>query len=135
LFVHGRFFGRPEARHLFGSGSAGLRLFAAIDRQDVDAFTARPSEDVRFRFGNAAGTRGRAAVHEAVVAFFRSVSALRHELSNSWHCADHTLGRGRVTCTRHDGSMLSVPFANVFRMHDGKIREYDIYVDISQVYA
>lgn len=111
-----------------------LELFAAIDSKDVDAFAAHLCEDVRFRFGNAARIQGRDAVCDAVTAFLRSVAAVHHDVSNTWHSADHALCRGHVTYTRHDGLLLNVPFANVFRMRAGRIAEYDIYVDIGRLY-
>jgi hypothetical protein len=37
--------------------------------------------------------------------------------------------------TRHDGSALSVPFADVFKMRGELAREYLIYVDASRLYT
>lgn len=112
-----------------------FELFAVIDRQDADAFADYLREDVKFRFGNTASTRGRLAVRDAVAGFLRSIASVRHEISNTWHSADHVICRGRVTYTRQDGSLLTVPFANIFKVKEGKIADYDIYVDISQLYA
>ena len=39
--------------------------------------------------------------------------------------------QGQVTYTRHDGSQLSVPFANIFKLRDGLIGEYRIFGDFS----
>jgi len=40
-----------------------------------------------------------------------------------------------VTYTRHDGSVLTVPFANVFEMRGDKIAAYRIYVDNSLLFG
>jgi hypothetical protein len=41
---------------------------------------------------------------------------------------------GDVTYTRHDGSALEAKFANVFKMEGDLIKEYNIYVDASDLY-
>jgi limonene-1,2-epoxide hydrolase len=40
-----------------------------------------------------------------------------------------------VTYTRHNGSSLSVPFANVFELKGDKIASYRIYIDNSALFA
>jgi hypothetical protein len=40
-----------------------------------------------------------------------------------------------VTYTRHDGSILTVPFADVFLMAGDKVRDYRVYMDASALYA
>ena len=40
-----------------------------------------------------------------------------------------------VTNTRHDGSRISIPFANVFEYRDSLIADYRIYIDIGLLYA
>jgi len=42
---------------------------------------------------------------------------------------------GEVTYTRHDGSRVTLPFANVFRLRDDLISEYLIYADLAPLYA
>ena len=51
-------------------------LFAAIDAQDGAAFVSYLTDDAVFRFGSAPPVRGRAAVQEAVEAFFASIAGL-----------------------------------------------------------
>jgi hypothetical protein len=50
-------------------------LFESIDNQDTETFTAFLSDDVLFRFGNAAPMRGNAAVCDAVKGFFASIQS------------------------------------------------------------
>ena len=40
---------------------------------------------------------------------------------------------GFVTYIRHDDSFLSVPFADVFSLRQGKIAEYLIFADLSRL--
>jgi hypothetical protein len=42
---------------------------------------------------------------------------------------------GVVTYTRHDGSTLQVPFANVMKLRPGGIHDYRIFTDNSALFA
>jgi hypothetical protein len=41
---------------------------------------------------------------------------------------------GEVTYTCHDGTVLSVPFANVFELRGDKFAAYRSYIDISWLF-
>ena len=110
------------------------RLFSSIDNRDGDAFAAFLADDVEFRFGNAEPVKGRAAVHAAVSGFFQSISAVRHQLDRVWRTDDAAVCHGNVTYTRHDGSTLGVPFANVMYLRDGLVVNYLIFADVSSLY-
>ncbi|MBI4989919.1 MAG: nuclear transport factor 2 family protein [Rhodocyclales bacterium] len=109
-------------------------LFAAIDRQDAEAFAGFLAEDARFAFGNLPAVAGRAAVRDFVAGFFSSIRAVSHRVPDAWQTDDTVVCRGEVTYTRHDGSTLSVPFANVLTMSGDKVRDYRIYMDASALY-
>lgn len=110
-------------------------LFAAIDAKDTEQFLEYLSESPRFRFGSAPAVEGRAAVREAVQAFFDSIAGLEHSLSASASVGTTLFTEGDVTYTRHDGSMITLPFADVFELRDGRIADYKIYMDIGPLYA
>lgn len=106
-------------------------LFTAIDARDAQAFSSFLSPDVEFIFANAPPLHGREQAQIAVAGFFASLAGLQHELTEHWQCGDSLIMRGKVTYTRHDGSQLSVPFANIFKLRDGLIGEYRIFGDFS----
>ena len=110
-------------------------LFAAIDEKDTTAFVAFLTEDARFRFGSAPAATGRDAISAAVDGFFQSIAGLRHRIDLTLREGDTLVCEGQVTYTRHDGSELALPFANVFAMDDGRIADYKIYMDIGPLYA
>jgi ketosteroid isomerase-like protein len=110
-------------------------LFAANDQRDPARFSEHLCEDVDFRFGNAAPLHGRQPVHELVAGFFPVIGGIRHDLAEAWEFGDSAICRGEVTYARHDGRVLTVPFANVFKCRDGRILEYLIYVDNSALFA
>jgi len=111
------------------------RLFAAIDSKDAAAFADFLTEDAVFRFGNAAPVSGKPPIREMLTGFFTSIRALRHEVTDAWILPDVVVAIGQVTYTRLDGSTLSVPFADVFKMRGELALEYLIYVDASRLYT
>ena len=108
--------------------TACRELFLSIDRRDTDAFLAFLSDDVVFRFGNAAPVQGKAAVGAMIQGFFESIAGLRHEVLEVWEEPETVICHGIVTYTRADASTLSVPFANILQYTGDTIREYLIFV-------
>jgi ketosteroid isomerase-like protein len=110
-------------------------LFQHVDSKDLKSFGELLCEDVLFRFGNAEPVTGRDAVRELLHGFLHSIQGLRHEVAAYWEIEDTVFFHGFVSYTRHDASVLRVPFANLFRLRDGLIREYLIFIDGSELYA
>lgn len=110
-------------------------LFSVIDRKDAVAFAGFLAEDARFCFGNLPAVEGRAAIRDFVAAFFAGIRAVSHRVPDVWQADDTVICRGEVTYTRHDGSTLTVPFANVLMMSGDKVRDYRIYMDASALFA
>jgi ketosteroid isomerase-like protein len=111
------------------------QLFAAIDAMQADTFAAFLTEDARFTFGNAPSVNGRAAIRDAVAAFFGTIKGLRHEITDLWEVGETVICQLAITYTRHDNQVVAIPAANIFRMRDKLIRDYLIYIDLSPVYA
>ncbi len=111
------------------------QLFDAIDSRDARAFASFLTQDCRFRFGNLPQTEGRAAIEAFVAGFFSSIEALSHQIVASWEVPDGLICHGLVSYTRHDGSRLTVPFANVLKTTDAGIEEYLIFADTSALYV
>lgn len=109
-------------------------LFQAIDAMDAEKFVSFLTDDGVFRFGNGPAAEGREAIREAVAQFFGSVHALRHRLLGVWSLPDVVFCEGEVTYTRKDRSEVTLPFFNVFKLQDGKVREYSIYADVTPLY-
>jgi hypothetical protein len=110
------------------------QLFHSIDNQNAEAFVAFLSDNVHFQFGNAAPVRGKVAVGDAVRGFFGSIKTLRHNVIETLEQPGTVICHGTVTYTRHDSSILSVPFANIFKLEADLIKDYLIYVDVSELY-
>lgn len=109
-------------------------LFQSIDDRNPEAFLAFLSDDVSFRFGNAEPAIGKTRVGDVVRGFFGSVQSLRHDVIETWEQQGTVICHGVVTYARHDSSILRVPFANIFKLDSDLIKEYLIYVDVSELY-
>ena len=119
-----------------GDASEALlrELFGAIDTMDTARFVQSLTPDAVFRFGSAPPVTGRRAVADAVGGFFSSIAGLRHALARTIADDRALVCEGEVTYTRHDGSEITLPFANVFELEDGLIAHYKIYADIGPLY-
>jgi len=110
-------------------------LFDSVDAQDTPRFVGFLSPDAEFRFGSAPAVSGTAQIAAAVDGFFSTIAGCRHRLGNTW-IEDGTIAcEGEVTYRRHDGSEITLPFANVFEMAGDLISRYKIYIDIAPLYA
>ncbi len=110
------------------------KLFSAIDSKNTDLFCSFLTDDCIFTLGNFPPAVGKDAIRTSVQQFFDSISALSHTNLKTYTDGDYIFVRGDVTYTRHDGSQLEVEYLNHFRMQDGKIADYRVFADISQLY-
>ncbi len=119
-------------------GAAGDKaggMFAAIDRQDTEAFVAYLTEDAVFCFGSAPAVQGRDAIRAAVDGFFGTIAACSHDVHKTLASGSTLVCEGEVTYRRHDGSEITLPFTDVFEYDGELIAHYKIYIDIGPLYA
>lgn len=109
-------------------------LFDSIDAMDSDLFASFLSKDCRFQFGNMPEVTGVQNIKAFVAGFFDSIESLSHTIVNSWNIPGGAVFHGRVTYTRKDGSILTIPFANILKMNSSGITEYMIFADTSQLH-
>jgi ketosteroid isomerase-like protein len=112
------------------------RLFAAIDARDAAAFVDLLTPDAQFTFGSTPTVTGSGAIGIAAGQFFAAIASCRHRLLRTLTGSDRAAiaCEGIVTYTRHDGSTVSVPFANVLELRGEKIAAYRIYIDNSPLF-
>jgi ketosteroid isomerase-like protein len=110
-------------------------MFAALDAKDVEALGAWMTDDVRLQIGNTPAVNGKAGFVGSLQAFFASVASVRHTVTNVWSDIDAVIVELRVHYTRFDGAELTLPCCNVFRVRDGAVADYRVYMDITPVYA
>lgn len=110
-------------------------IFTSIDSQDAEGFASFLEENCLFRFGNLPAVHGAGKVREFVCGFFESIHSLEHQVTESWAIPGGIVCHGTVAYTRHDMSVLTVPFSNIFKLKDDKILEYLIFADTSGLYS
>jgi len=110
-------------------------LFASIDAKDTRRFLAFLTDDAEFVFGNAPPAAGKRAIGAAVEGFFGTIRASRHDIVRTWAQPGHVICQGNVTYTRHDGSAITLPFANILGMRDSLISDHRLYIDATPLFA
>jgi ketosteroid isomerase-like protein len=113
-------------------------LFEALDAGDTSRALDLMTEDVGFRFGSAEPTVGRAAIAANATAMAGTVASLSHELLAVWTVEKPepaVLCEMAVTYQRQDGSSVTLPCLNVFRLRNERIADYRIYMDVHPVFA
>ncbi len=111
------------------------RLFECIDARDTAGFVAFLTDEAEFRFGSAEPIQGKAVIAAAVDGFFGSIQGSRHRIEHTWHDNETRVCHGAVRYTRHDGSQVTVPFANVFYMDGERVSRYLIHIDLAPLFA
>ncbi|MBE0640099.1 MAG: nuclear transport factor 2 family protein [Bacteroidales bacterium] len=110
-------------------------VFKAVDNSDAKGLADFMTEDAVFRFSNNPEVIGKANIIPFLDGFFQSIRGTRHDQIEAWEIPGGYAMNGQVTYTRHDGSTYPCWFANTFKMKDGKIKEYLIFVDNSKLYS
>ena len=109
-------------------------LFSAIDAFDTKTFVSFLDGEANFKFGNMPVVKGKDAIFEFVAGFFQAIKGIRHTNLESWELEDIRFVNGTVSYTRLDGSTLTVNFSNTFKLRGGKIRDYLIFIDNSELF-
>ena len=110
-------------------------IFADVDAFDPDKFVAHLTPDATFRFANADPVTGRAAVKEAVAGFFSSIAGLTHHILNVYEVGDIVIAQIDVEYRRQDGKSVTVPNADILVFDGDLVRDWQIYIDVTPVYA
>lgn len=110
-------------------------LFKAVDAKDTERFLGFLTDQARFRFGSAPPAQGKEAIRAAVDGFFSTIAGCHHVLARVLAEGDVIICEGEVTYTRHDGSEISLPFANIFELEGELIAAYKIYADAGPLYT
>ena len=92
------------------------RIFDILDAQDVVGFGKLLTDDAEVRFGNGPSMSGKAAIAEGQFGFFSAISAMKHSLTaeSLWAKDGSFVIEGTAIYTRHDGSVVEIPVADVF---------------------
>ena len=111
-------------------------LIRAVDAADQNVIATLTAADVHFRFGNSAPTDSQSELLAAARYFRDAVADLRHTILDLWEVDEGTVvALMDVYYRRLDGRELTLPCCNVFRVHNGVVNDYRIYMDVNPVLA
>jgi ketosteroid isomerase-like protein len=112
-------------------------LLDAVENRDLESMGAFVADDLHFRFGNADPTDTKADFAATMDAFVSGIAGLRHEVIDMWQLQEGNTIALIVTMDVHykrlDGHQLVLPCCDVFRVRDGLIYDYRIYMDVNPV--
>lgn len=110
-------------------------LYNAIDAKNTAKLVGNMTGDSIFRFANLPAVEGKENIAAFLDGFFQSIKAIRHSNLEYWNTAGVWFVTGNVNYTRHNDSVLKVPFGVLLRMKNDLIREWLIFVDNSELYS
>jgi len=108
--------------------------YQSIDNADSAKFASFITPNGIFRFANIPAVKGNKPIEEFVDGFFKSLKGISHSNLESWSVDNAIFVNGNVKYTRHNNTTLEVPFSCTWKMEDGLIDEYLIFIDNSELY-
>ncbi|BAZ70763.1 ethyl tert-butyl ether degradation EthD (plasmid) [Fischerella sp. NIES-4106] len=109
------------------------RLFARGEAFDSEGFIEFFTDTPVYQFGNFAPCFTKAAIKQSVDAFFSQVSALYHEIKMMWEVGNVVFVEMDVIYWRKDGSVVTLPCCDIFRLEGNKFSELRIFMDANPV--
>ncbi len=109
-------------------------ILQAIDSMEPTQFAKLLTDDSKFKFGNFPEETGKEAIEKAQTSFYSSIKGLKHEVVHSWHDKSSIVAEMNVTYTRHDGSTITLPVTDVFKIKNNKVAGTYIYMDVAPLY-
>ena len=115
-----------------------MDVFATMDSGDLDGMIEHMTDDVTTQFGNNAEICGKAAFRGLFNWVGQAISGLHHDVVDLWHAVedfDVWVAQLSVSYRLLDGTTVTLPCCNVFRMRGDLVCEYRVYIDIGPVLA
>ncbi|BAY50072.1 ethyl tert-butyl ether degradation EthD (plasmid) [Scytonema sp. HK-05] len=109
------------------------RLFARGEAFDSEGFIEFFTDTPVYQFGNFPPCFTKAAIKQSVDAFFSQVSALYHEIKMMWEVGEVVFVEMDVIYWRKDGSVVTLPCCDIFRLEGDKFSELRIFMDANPV--
>ncbi|WP_225895678.1 AtaL-like protein [Dendronalium phyllosphericum] len=124
----------PLADKLPGTISdLALRLFARGESFDAHGFSELFTEAPVYQFGNYAPCLTKAEIQQSTAAFFSQIAALYHDIKMLWEVGNTLFLEMDVIYWRKDGSVVTLPCFDTFRVEGDKFSELRIFMDANPV--
>jgi uncharacterized protein (TIGR02246 family) len=105
-------------------------MCAAADAGDGTTFASYFSADATFRFGNQDPLTGRAAIAASTEATVDAIWPVRHVVDQVARIDNQLYCRFTIIATPPDDTQQELPCVTVAELHDGKITDYRVHMDI-----
>jgi predicted SnoaL-like aldol condensation-catalyzing enzyme len=110
------------------------RLFSRGEAFDSEGFITFFTDTPVYQFGNFDVCLDKAAIKKSADNFFSQIDAVYHEIKMIWEEGDVVFVEMDVLYWRKDGSMVSLPCSDIFRVEGDKFSELRIFMDVNPVF-
>jgi len=110
-------------------------MYRMVDAMDTPGFVNLFTDDGIFRWANMAPVAGKTDINAFLTGFFQSIKAISHTDLEYWEVPGIRFATGYVNYTRHNDSLLRVPFSVILKFKGELINEFLIFVDTSELYT
>jgi hypothetical protein len=109
-------------------------MYRRVDAMNTAGFVNLFTQDGSFRWANMPPVVGKQNITAFLTAFFQSIKAISHTDLEYWDVQGIKFATGYVNYTRHNGTILKVPFSVILKFKGELINEFLIFVDTSELY-
>lgn len=111
-------------------------LIGLFERMDVETALSNFTENAHYRFGNYPPAIGKKAIREATMASHLDyIKGISFDIKSMWENADSVICELEINYIRNDGSVLTLPCTDIFRMEGDKVKEMLVYMDPSPLFV
>ncbi|MBD2203576.1 nuclear transport factor 2 family protein [Calothrix sp. FACHB-1219] len=110
------------------------RLFSRGEAFDSAGFVTFFTDTPVYQFGNFDVCLDKESIKKSADAFFSKIDAVYHEIKVIWEEGDAVFVEMDVLYWRKDGSMISLPCFDIFRVEGDKFSELRIFMDVNPVF-
>ncbi|VEP12874.1 Ethyl tert-butyl ether degradation EthD (fragment) [Hyella patelloides LEGE 07179] len=109
-------------------------LFSRGEAFDSQGFITFFTDTPVYQFGNFEVCFDRESIKKSADNFFSQIDAVYHEIKMIWELGDLVFVEMDVIYWRKDGSVVSLPCCNIFRVEGDKFSELKIFMDVNPVF-
>lgn len=110
------------------------RLFSRGEAFDSEGFVTFFTDTPVYQFGNFDVCLDKQSIKKSADNFFSQINAVYHEIKAMWEVGDVVFVEMDVAYWRKDGSMISLPCSDIFRVEGDKFSELRIFMDVNPVF-
>ena len=110
------------------------RLFSRGEAFDAEGFVTFFTDTPLYQFGNFEVCLDKESIKQSAYNFFSKISAVYHEIKMIWELGDVVFVEMDVLYWRKDGSMVSLPCFDIFRVEEDKFSELRIFMDVNPLF-